>query len=235
VTQPTAFDIDVGVSGMVTGLHYPSAPTTGPGVGAATLLLAPGAGAPQSSGFMTAFAHGLCDRGLDVVTFNFVYLERGRRAPDARGRLEYCYHAAIDTTRTIVPSARTRLVVGGKSMGGRIASQVVAADADDLSVAGLVFLGYPLHPPGRPEKRRDTHLPDITAPMLFVQGSRDPFGTESEIQSVVDACARAQLWCVAGGDHSLKVRGREAPPLEATYTEVQDTIADWVTSLRNER
>ena len=229
MTRATAFDIDVGVSGTVTGMHHPS---TAARADPATLMLAPGAGAPQNSGFMTAFANGLSARGLDVVTFNFVYMERGRRAPDPRARLEHCYRAAIDTTRTIVPSASARLVVGGKSMGGRIASQVVAASNDDLSVEGLVFLGYPLHPPGRPEKRRDTHLADITAPMLFVQGSRDAFGTESEMQSVVEACGHARLWCVAGGDHSLKVRGRDAPPLEETYSDVQDTIAEWVTSLR---
>ena len=91
---------------------------------------------------MVQFAEGLSSRGFDVATFNLVYTEQGRRAPDPKTRLELCYPAAIDTTRAHVPSARARLIVGGKSMGGRIASQVVASDPDGLGVAGLVFLGY---------------------------------------------------------------------------------------------
>ena len=106
------------------------------------------------------------------MTFNFVYMERGRRAPDPAAKLEACYRAVIDTTCVQVPTVRTRPVVGGKSMGGRIVSQVVAADPDALGVAGLVFLGYPLHPPGRPERMRDAHRPSIRVPMLFAQGSR---------------------------------------------------------------
>ena len=220
------FDIDVGVAGIVTGLHYRArrADRKTP----ATLILAHGAGAPQLSPFMTAFSAGLADRGVDVVTFNFVYMERGRRAPDPSARLESCYRAAIDTTRAVVPAARSRLFVGGKSMGGRIASQVVAADPHDLSVAGLVFLGYPLHPPGRPDKRRDAHLPDIAAPILFVQGSRDPFGTEAELRSVVESCQRARLKVVDGGDHSLKVRGKNAPSVDEIHAALQDVIAEWI-------
>ena len=151
----TAFDIDVGVAGTVTGLHYRATPSRREPT---TVVLAHGAGGSQLSPFMTTFSSTLSTRGIDVVTFNFVYMEGGRRAPDPKARLENCYGDAVDATRRVVPSARARLIIGGKSMGGRIASQVVAADASDLGVSGLVFLGYPLHPPGRPEKRRDAHL-----------------------------------------------------------------------------
>ena len=223
--MPRPFDIDVGVAGTVTGLHYsPDAR------GRATIVLAHGAGAPQLHPFMTRVATGLAERGLDVVTFNFVYMERGRRAPDSKTRLELCYRAAIDTTRAVVPSARLKLVIGGKSMGGRIGSQVVAAHEheSDLGVAGLVFLGYPLHPPGRPERRRDAHLPSINVPMLFVQGSRDAFGTEAELRPVAEACHRAMLHVVKGGDHSLKVRGTDPSSQEQVLESVQDTIATWI-------
>ena len=116
-------------------------------------------------------------------------------------------------------------------MGGRIASQVAANDENFVDVHGLIFLGYPLHPPGRPERRRDAHLPSLAAPMLFVQGSRDPFGTKDEIQPVVDSCQAGRLHIVEGGDHSLKVRGKDAPPSEKIYATVQDVMAKWITTL----
>ena len=145
----------------------------GPTSAEATVILAHGAGAPQTHQFMTSFAKGLSTRGLDVITFNFLYMERKRRAPGPAARLEACYRAVIDTARQRMKLESQRLVVGGKSMGGRIASQVVAAgtEAGGTTADGLVLLGSPLHPPGRPDKLRDVHLPAITAPMLFVQGS----------------------------------------------------------------
>ena len=144
------------------------------------VILGLGAGRPQLSPFMTHFAWGLAGRGVDVVTFNFVYMERGRRAPDPAAKLEACYRAVIDTTCVQVPTVRTRPVVGGKSMGGRIVSQVVAADPDALGVAGLVFLGYPLHPPGRQERMRDAQSPlDTRADALRPGQPRSPRRTSS--------------------------------------------------------
>ncbi len=226
--MPNHLDIDTGSTGVVTGLHYPAEP----GVSRrATLLVAHGAGAPQLSPFMQQFAQGMARRGIDTVTFNFVYMERGRRAPDPKTRLEATYRAAIETTRAAVASAATRLVIGGKSMGGRIASQVAASDAAPVGLDGLICLGYPLHPPGRPERRRDAHLASIAAPMLFVQGSRDTFGTEAEMQPVVAACQDARLHVVEGGDHSLNVRGKGAPRPEEVYDTVQDIMAEWIAAL----
>ena len=224
------FDIDMGSRGIATGLHYPADRDRSK---QSTLILAHGAGAPQLSPFMRQFATGLAARGIDTVTFNFLYMEQDRRAPDPKGRLEATYRTAIESTRAAVGSATTRLVIGGKSMGGRIASQVAARDDDDepVDVDGLIFLGYPLHPPGRPERRRDAHLPSIVAPMLFIQGSRDTFGTKDEMQPVVDACQDARLHIIEGGDHSLKVRGKDAPSPEDLYDSVQDVMADWIATL----
>ena len=144
----------------------------------ATLVLAHGAGAPQQSAFMVGFARGLADLGVDVVTFNFLYTEQRRRVPDRTEALDACYRAAIGAARQHV--GRDTVFIGGKSMGGRIATHLAAADdAVALGIAGVVLLGYPLHPPGKPDQPRAAHLPRIRVPMLFVQGERDPFGTRT--------------------------------------------------------
>ena len=138
-------------------------------------------------------------------------MERGRRVPDRAPRLEACYRAVIGGVRARPAAAGRRLFVGGKSMGGRIASQAVAGDAQagrSPTVDGLVFLGYPLHPPGRPDKLRAAHLPSIAAPMLFVQGSRDAFGTPAELRPVLSRL-RARRPPRRRGWRSLVPRSRE--------------------------
>jgi uncharacterized protein len=137
----------------------------------------------------------------------------------------------IDQVRREVPAARGSLFSGGKSMGGRIATHV--ATNAQLGLAGVVLLGYPLHPPGRPEERRDAHLPEVASPMLFVQGSRDAFGTPAELQPMISARGeRATLHVVSGGDHSLKVAkaGKSGP--EVVHAEVQQVITDWIIDVR---
>jgi len=205
-------------------LVYPAAAMELAGV---TLILGHGAGAGQTSAFMTSFAGGLAARGIDMVTFNFLYTEQGRRLPDPNDRLEACWRAVIEAVRAVMKSHRNVLAIGGKSMGGRIASQVAAAGLGEL--AGLVFLGYPLHPPGRPDRLRAKHLPDIKTPMLFVQGSRDAFGTPDELRPIVTPLKPpADLYVVEGGDHSLKVRKAAGVRQEDIYGTVQDHIADWL-------
>src|SRR5438045_1609970 len=137
----------------VTAMLYPAAKKNRAGV---TIILGHGAGADQMSGFMRMVAEGFAARGLDAMTFNFLYKERGRGAPDPKAKLEACYRAVIDTARKQKQLKDNRLVIGGKSMGGRIASQVAAEESDGIT--GLVYLGYPLHPPGRLDKLRDEHL-----------------------------------------------------------------------------
>ena len=194
------------------------------------LILGHGAGTSQAHPFMTNFANGLSKQGIDIITFNFLFTERNRRVPDPRTKLEACYRSTILATRRQMTGKCDRLIVGGKSMGGRIASQVIAADSEaGLNTAdGVVFLGYPLHPPGRPEKLRDAHLPNITVPILFVQGSRDIFGTPGELQPVIDRCHQASLHVVENGDHSLKVNGTVTAPEVDPYAEVQLAILDWI-------
>ncbi len=193
--------VEVNERESVTAMLYPASKRERAGV---TVLLGHGAGADQMSGFMHMFASGLAVRGIDAMTFNFLYTERGRRLPDPKARLESCYRAVINAALNHPKLKKNRLVIGGKSMGGRIASQVAAVEGD--RVAGLVFLGYPLHPPGRPDKLRAEHLKDIRAPMLFVQGSRDAFGTAEEIRAVIKKLRLpATLYVIEGGDHSFKV------------------------------
>ena len=196
----------------------------------AALILGHGAGAGQRSTFMVDFASGLSALGIDVITFNFLYTEQGRRIPDRAPALESCYRAVIDVVRAHVDSARRSLFIGGKSMGGRIATQVAAADPS-LPLAGLVLLGYPLHPPGRPAERRDKHLPAIARPMLFVQGTRDAFGTPAELAPIISALQPAPaLHVVAQGDHSFKLSRKDPAAQAAVYAELQRVIAAWIRS-----
>jgi predicted alpha/beta-hydrolase family hydrolase len=198
---------------------------------AGTLILAHGAGAGQRSTFMVDFADALSDLGLNVVTFNFPYIEQRRKIPDRAPVLEACYRDVIAAVRSELESARRLLCIGGKSMGGRIASQVAAADAT-LPVAGLVLLGYPLHPPGRPLQRRDKHLPSIARPMLFVQGARDAFGTPDELTPIVQALQPPPtLHAVPQGDHSFKLSRKDPAAQAAVYTAIQRVIAGWVRAL----
>ena len=176
------------------------------------------------SPFLVRTAQGLASRGLSCATFNFSYIDAGKRAPDPPTALEARWREAIEATTSAIPGLP--LFIGGKSMGGRIASQVAAQGAGGL--AGLVFLGYPLHPPGKPQQRRDAHLPQIEEPMLFVQGTRDAFGTADEIRALLPRLRRATLHEVAGGDHSFKVSGRGAPKPEEVLTQVLDAVARWV-------
>ena len=200
----------------------------------ATLILAHGAGAGQSSSFIVRFATGLSSRGLDVLTFNFLYAEARRRIPDRTGKLEACYRAAIAAARSYGPFERNELFIGGKSMGGRIASHLAAAEADAAAfgIRGLIVLGYPLHPPGKPDQLRTAHLANIRLPMLIVQGSRDPFGTPAELRPVVDRLtASVTLHVIENGDHSLAPPKGSSLSTDQMYDQVQDTIVRWVRSV----
>jgi predicted alpha/beta-hydrolase family hydrolase len=183
-----------------------------------TLILAHGAGADQTHPFLVAWSEGLAARGVQVVTFNFRYTELGRGAPDKAPQLEACYRAVVEAVRAW---GVRRLVLGGKSMGGRIASQIVAGGTD---AAALVFLGYPLHPPKKPAQLRVAHWPKITRPMLFVQGTRDPFGGPDEIRAHLGDLD-AEILAVEGGDHSLGRPKKLGGPIDE---ELRDQVAAWV-------
>lgn len=228
--------IEVSAGEAVTALAYrPAAPRDGAPAGGACppLVLAHGAGADQTSAFMVRFATALAARGVCTTTFNFLYTEEGRRIPDRNDRLERCWRAVIAAVRS--RNGARPLVIGGKSMGGRIASQIaarqVAAQSED-GIAGLVLLGYPLHPPRQPGRLRSAHFGRIRAPMLFVQGSRDPFGTPDELRTALKEAGAAAAFCVVeGGDHSLKVPKRGAVAQEEADGAVASALVDWLRAL----
>ena len=217
---------------VVTALLYPAARKERAGL---TILLGHGAGANQTSGFMRMFAKGLAARGLDVMTFNFIYMEQGRSVPDQKQKLEACFRAVIEATLKHRKLKKDRLVVGGKSMGGRIASQVMAGEEKETfagDVAGLVFLGYPLHPPGNPARLRVEHLEHIGKPMLFVQGTRDALGTPEEIQPFIkNLRPAARIYAIEGGDHSFKAPKKFGLPQEQVYEAAMDEIDRWARSI----
>ena len=231
IAEPEEVKVKIAERENVTALLYPAPKRGRAGI---TVVLGHGAGANQLSPFMRLFASGLAERGFDAMTFNFLYMEQGRRVPDQKARLESCYRAVIASAVGHKKLKGNRLVIGGKSMGGRIASQVAATeinltDGQEIALAGLVFLGYPLHPPGNPEKMRDQHLKDIHAPMLFVQGSRDAFGTKDEIRAAIKKHRLpATIYAIEGGDHSCKVPKSQGVPQDQVYSEAMDAIARWL-------
>ena len=203
----------------------------------AAMILAHGAGAGQTSAFMVRAARDLAQHGLTVATFDFPYITAGRRIADRASVLEDAWRAAIDTFRATIGSlprgiagtSSLPLFIGGKSMGGRIASHV-ASQGGAGPLAGLVFFGYPLHPPGKPDQRRDAHLPAIAEPMLFIQGGRDTFGTGDEIRALLPRLQLATLHEIPRGDHSFKVPGGKANQ-EPVLERVMDTAAAWARGL----
>ncbi|HEV2906465.1 MAG TPA: alpha/beta family hydrolase [Actinomycetota bacterium] len=178
-----------------------SAALTSAGKAAPLLILAHGAGRDMNDPLLGGFAEGLADEGISCLRFNFLYKELGRRAPDPEPVLREVWEAAFDRGTEI----GSPVWAGGKSLGGRIASMVVA---DGVPAKGLVFVGYPLHPPGKPERIRDAHLSSIRVPMLFLQGTKDPFARPDLLEKTIRKLGeRATLHPIEGGDHSFRIRG----------------------------
>lgn len=191
----------------------------------ARLLLAHGAGAPMDSEFMQVMAEGLCGRGIDVWRFEFPYMAERRqtgkkRPPSPAAQLLLSFRDAIATARDALP-----LFIGGKSMGGRIASTV----ANEVEVAGVVCLGYPFHPPGKPEKTRVEHLFELARPCLIVQGTRDPLGSASEVESY--ALPEQIAWCwLEDGDHDFKPRVKSGYRQADHWHSAQVAAANFMTA-----
>jgi predicted alpha/beta-hydrolase family hydrolase len=212
--------IELPPSEEVTAIVYPAASRNPLNL---RLILAHGAGSNQMSSSMTRTAAGLAEHGIETITFNFLYSEKRKRVPDRNDKLEAVWRRVVET---VGDSGGKSLVIGGKSMGGRIASQVAAANGS--GIAGLVFLGYPLHPPGRPENLRASHLPAIRVPMLFVQGERDAFGTPSELRPILATLKDAELCVVEEADHSFKLPKRASRSQDAIDTFVLDQVESWL-------
>jgi predicted alpha/beta-hydrolase family hydrolase len=189
----------------------------------AAIVLAHGAGAGQKSTWMVNAARALAERGITCATFDFPYISAGRKVPDKAPVLEDHWRAMADEARREL--GKLPLFIGGKSMGGRIASHIASQGVE--GIAGVVFFGYPLHPPGRPDQRRDAHLPQIAIPVLFVQGSRDTFGTEEEITALLPRLQKVTLHVVPGGDHSFKVPGG-AKAQQPAFDDAINAAAAWM-------
>jgi uncharacterized protein len=194
------------------------------------LVLAHGAGAGMTHSFMTAVAAGLAERGIATLRYQFPYMERGSRRPDAPKIAQAAVRAAAAEAIRLMPGVP--LFAGGKSFGGRMTSQAQAA-APLTGVHGLVFLGFPLHPAGRPSQDRGKHLFDIQIPMLFLQGTRDALAVPQELQPVCEALGeRAVLKLFEDADHSFHVPARSGRTDGQVMGDLLDALATWIDAVR---
>jgi predicted alpha/beta-hydrolase family hydrolase len=176
---------------------------------------------------MGRMARELSETGLLVATFDFPYMIAGRKAPDKAPVLERAWRDVIGAARASAPFMDVPLFIGGKSMGGRMASNVAAQGIEQ--VRGLVLLGYPLHPPGRPQQRRDAHLAAIREAMLFVQGERDDFGSAAEIEELLPQLnPNTTLHVVEAGDHSFKVPARSGKRPDDVFRDIVRVVSEWI-------
>ena len=205
----------------------------------ALFVFAHGAGAGHFHPFMTGYATGLANRGVTVVTFNFPYMERKRKTPDRPQVLEDAFRRAIIGAVEHRLVSASKLFIGGKSMGGRIATHL-AADLGAWPQAprpsGVISFGYPLAPP-RSKRTGDrvTHLKTLTIPTLIVQGTRDPFGGPDEVtNAIADASPRppVEILAIDGGDHSFAVLKSSGRDQAMVHAEIQDAVAAWIQQQR---
>lgn len=202
------------------------------------LILAHGAGAGVSSPFFAAMSELLGARGLRVTCFEFAYMEQrrdgGKRRPPPR--MEKLFPEYLDVVREIAQQANgaQTIVIGGKSMGGRVASMIADDLYDQRQIAGLVCLGYPFHPPGKPEALRTDHLVSLKTPALIAQGERDPFGNQSEIEAMTLSSSIAFRW-IGDGDHDFGPRGASGFTRKGNLAEAADAVAAFVLGLDSVR
>ncbi len=196
--------------------------TAARGVAAAwTFVYAPGAGSNIEDPFGRCLAGVLPERGVAVVRFQFPYMEARRRSPDRTPLLEATWRAAIEAVR--VPGEK--LCTGGRSMGGRIASQVVA---QGTAVDALALFAYPLHPPGLPEQRRDAHLPSVRVRTLFCSGTRDAFATPDELRAAAAAMRRAKVHLLDAADHGFSAPRASGRTRDDVYAAAAKALVRWL-------
>ena len=189
-------------------------------------VLAHGAGAGMAHPFMAAIANGLAERSIATLRYQFPYMEKGSRRPDVPKLAQATVRAAVLEASHLVPELV--LFAGGKSFGGRMTSQAQAA-LPLPGVRGLVFLGFPLHPAGRPSDERGKHLLDVQVPMLFLQGTRDELATLQLLESLAERLGgRATLRLFQDADHSFHVPARTGRNDSAIGAEMLDALADWI-------
>ena len=192
----------------------------------ACLVLAHGAGAGMAHPFMTAAAAGLCKRGIGTLRYQFPYMEAGSRRPDGPGLAQATVRAAVNEANVCLPGLA--LFAGGKSFGGRMTSQA-QAELPLPNVCGIAFLGFPLHPAGKPSVLRARHLPGVHVPMLFLQGDRDALAHPDLIKQIVaDLGDRATITVLRDADHSFHVRASSGRTDEQVEAYMFDALADWI-------
>ena len=208
------------VSGL---LHIPRQPL-------ACLVLAHGAGAGMTHPFLSALSTGLAERRIATLRYQFPYMERGSKRPDPPKIAQATVRATIVLARRLV--APLPLFAGGKSFGGRMTSQA-EAESPLPGIRGLVFLGFPLHPPGRPSDERGRHLLDVRVPMLFLQGTRDDFASPPLLRTLIGRLGpRATLELIADADHSFRVPARTRRGSEEVFTGMLEKLVAWMDSVR---
>ena len=195
----------------------------------ACYVMAHGAGAGMTHPFMATVANDLAERGIATLRYQFPYMERGSKRPDTTKLAQATVRAAVAEAARVVP--KLALFAGGKSFGGRMTSQAQAAPPLS-SVRGLVFVGFPLHPPGKPADERGAHLFDVNVPMLFLQGTRDEFAELVLLKALVKKLgARATLQLFDDADHSFHVPARTGKKDPQVRAEMADAMAVWMARL----
>jgi predicted alpha/beta-hydrolase family hydrolase len=218
-TAPTVWTVSDG--GDSTSVAY-DPPVHGPA--RATFAFAHGAGGNMDDKAVVAMSAALCERGIATCRFNFFYRARGSGIPDPMPRLVACWVAVIESVRSALQPAP--LLVGGRSMGGRAASTLVAEQR--ASCDGLLLLAYPLHPPGHPEKRRDAHLPGVRIPVLCINGTRDTFCDRPVMEGVLATLgANWQMHWLDGADHGFHVRKSSGRTDRDVVAEAADRVSRW--------
>lgn len=193
----------------------------------AIVALAHGAGAGHRHPFLVGFSSGLERAGVATLRFNFPYVEAGRRMPGPAAHAVTTWAAVHRAAADHADGAA--VFAAGKSYGGRMASMAAAEGV--IAPAGLVYLGYPLHPPGSPEKARTAHLPDVPQPQLFVEGTTDPFiDPHEQLEQAVASCRQAEIAWIEGGGHSFEVKGRKRPA-EEIGAGLAPLVAGWMRGL----
>ncbi|MGD0851577.1 alpha/beta family hydrolase [Bradyrhizobium sp.] len=220
---PQKLDIEVAKSGSVSGL------LTSPPEARACFVFAHGAGAGMTHPFMATFAAGLGERGIATLRYQFPYMEKGSRRPDPPAVAHATVRAAVAEAARACPGLP--LIAGGKSFGGRMTSQAQAI-TPLAGVQGLAFLGFPLHPAGKPSSERANHLAEVQVPMLFMQGTRDNLAELTLIEPVVTRIGPlASLHLVSGADHSFHVPARSGRNDREVMKEILDTFSTWIGAL----
>lgn len=197
------------------------------------VILAHGAGNDMEHPLIVLLSTGLCKAGYAALRFNFPYREKGRKAPDTQDTLILTWQSVFQFLKEDCEHGTDRIVAAGKSMGGRVASQMVADGL--LPASRLVFLGYPLHSPGRKEKMRDAHLYRIQIPMLFFAGTRDRLCDITQLKGVLGRLkAPWHLEMVQGGDHSFRVLKSAGMPQQEVYQRILNKTEEWLQSAKEQ-